>query len=220
MSSVERTRTIVYIDGFNLYYGIRDTGNRRLLWLDLVKLARALIRQEGELVVVKYFTARIAGPAAADRSPLAIEQEQKRLRQVRYLEVIATLSPLETIEGQYYSEPTECLRCGNRWYAPGEKMSDVNLATHLLSDAFDDRFDTAMLVTGDSDQVPPIREIRRRYPHKQIIVAMPPHRHSVSLSGEASKYFGIKLRVLENCQLPDRVIVNSGCILERPADWR
>ena len=48
-------RSIVYIDGFNLYYGaLRGEPNR---WLDLEKLFR-LIRQDDDIQCVRYFTAR------------------------------------------------------------------------------------------------------------------------------------------------------------------
>ncbi|GAB7006462.1 hypothetical protein JCM18899A_39350 [Nocardioides sp. AN3] len=32
---------IVYVDGFNLYHGLKDQFGRRMLWLDLVELARS-----------------------------------------------------------------------------------------------------------------------------------------------------------------------------------
>jgi hypothetical protein len=52
-------RTIVYIDGFNLYYGaVRGTPYK---WLDLEKYFR-MIRQHDDIVAIKYFTAWVMGP--------------------------------------------------------------------------------------------------------------------------------------------------------------
>lgn len=38
------SRVIVYIDGFNLYFGLKDAGFKRFYWLDLVALATAFVR--------------------------------------------------------------------------------------------------------------------------------------------------------------------------------
>ena len=52
-----KRRVIVYIDGFNLYYGL--VKGTLWKWLDLVALARSLLRDDMELVGVKYFTSRV-----------------------------------------------------------------------------------------------------------------------------------------------------------------
>ena len=56
-----KQRVIAYIDAFNLYFGLRESGLRRCYWLNLKALAESLLRSEQELVATKYFTARIAG---------------------------------------------------------------------------------------------------------------------------------------------------------------
>ena len=60
-------RVATYIDGFNLYYGIR-AGGRRHLWLDVEGLALSLLKPNQQLVAVRYFTApRRDDPAALSR---------------------------------------------------------------------------------------------------------------------------------------------------------
>lgn len=49
----------VYIDGFNLYNGLKDKHGRKYLWLDLESLARRLLRQDQQLALVRYFTAPV-----------------------------------------------------------------------------------------------------------------------------------------------------------------
>ena len=52
-------RTIVYIDGFNLYYGaVKSTPHK---WLDLKVLCRKLLGSSNQLIAIKYFTARVSG---------------------------------------------------------------------------------------------------------------------------------------------------------------
>ena len=43
-----------------------------------------------------------------------------------------------------------------------EKGSDVNLATHLISDAYEEAFDVAVLITNDSDLLAPVELVRNR----------------------------------------------------------
>ena len=44
-----------------------------------------------------------------------------------------------------------------------EKGSDVNLATYLLMDAFDQDYELALVVSNDSDLVGPIEVVQRRF---------------------------------------------------------
>jgi hypothetical protein len=53
------SRVIVYIDGFNLYYALRSKGWRKYYWLDLARLAQALIKPGQQLEALHYFTSRI-----------------------------------------------------------------------------------------------------------------------------------------------------------------
>ncbi len=55
-------RVISYIDGFNLYFGLKSARLNRYLWLDLHNLSINLLKKPQQLVKVKYFTARITGP--------------------------------------------------------------------------------------------------------------------------------------------------------------
>ena len=59
MDTEGKQRVIVYIDGFNFYYGLRgDRRWKKYYWLDVVKLFEAFMRPNQELVAVKYFSAR------------------------------------------------------------------------------------------------------------------------------------------------------------------
>ncbi len=49
-------RTIVYVDGFNLYYGaVKETPHK---WLDILKLCQLLLPKK-QIVKIKYFTALV-----------------------------------------------------------------------------------------------------------------------------------------------------------------
>ncbi len=99
-------------------------------------------------------------------------------------------------------------------------MTDVNIATELLTDAFQDGFETALLVSGDSDLTAPIRAIRRLMPTKAVIVAFPPGRRSVELAGAASTSFQIGRGKIAASQLPEEIAKPDGFVLRCPRAWR
>ncbi len=99
-------------------------------------------------------------------------------------------------------------------------MTDVNIATELLTDAFQDHFDTTVLISGDSDLTAPIRTVRRVFPAKRVVVAFPPDRQSVELAKAASTSFHIGRAKLADSQLPERVTKPDGFVLQRPAKWK
>jgi hypothetical protein len=68
-------------------------------------------------------------------------------------------------------------------------MTDVNIASRMLVDAFQDRFDAAFLISGATDLIPPIKEIKTHFPEKKVIVAFPPGRQNISLQKMAHASF-------------------------------
>jgi uncharacterized LabA/DUF88 family protein len=52
-------------------------------------------------------------------------------------------------------------QCGRTYTTYHEKMTDVNISVELMSDAFQSRFDTAFLLSADSDLTGPIETVRR-----------------------------------------------------------
>jgi uncharacterized LabA/DUF88 family protein len=99
-------------------------------------------------------------------------------------------------------------------------MTDVNIAVQLLADAFDNRFDTALILSGDSDLTTPVHRVRGRLPQKRVVIAFPPGRYSDQLKRAANGYFTIGEDKLRQNQLPDPVAAAGGFAIHRPARWR
>lgn len=201
------SRVIVYIDGFNLYYGLKTAGWRRFYWLDLVACSKNLLRPSQKLEHVKYFTSRISGPPA------------KLRRQTTYIEALQTLPDLSIYYGKYLTSDRGCRNCGHVYPVSSEKMTDVNIAVELMSDAFQGGFDTALLVSADSDLVGPVQAVRRLFPSKRVIVAFPPRRHSVDLEHAATGCTNIGRAMLAKSQLPAVVTRRDRFELTCPATW-
>ena len=210
-SGVQMSRVVVYIDGFNLYFGLRSKGWRKYYWLDLARLAQVLIRPEQQLEVVHYFTSRIL-PNGYNSSDID--------RQNTYLQALSTFPQVNLHFGRFLNKPQRCRACGTQWSGYEEKMTDVNIAVRLLADAFEDRFDMALLITADSDLTTPVQQVLSRFPEKRVVVAQPPGRNSASLCRAASGYFTIGEAKLRGAQLPARVERRDGRELARPDHWR
>ncbi len=207
--SASQFRAIVYVDGFNLYYGLKSGGYKRYYWLDIEQLSQRLLRANCVLVRAKYFTADIKGGT------------DKHRRQQTFLDALAThTTKLDIIRGRYLLKERQCRRCAHVATIPEEKKTDVNIASHMLVDAFTDEFDVAYLVSGDSDLVPPIKMVKQHQPAKQVLIAFPPNRQSGELKAVAHGHFWINEQHLRLSQLPDPVTKPNGYRLSRPSTWR
>ena len=204
------TRVVVYIDGFNLYYGMWSRGWRRYYWLDLNRLAVRLLRSGQTLAGVKYFTARVIPDTRS---------VDKARRQNIYLEALGTLSDMDIHYGYYLPKMQRCSTCGTTWQTYEEKMTDVNIAVELVADAYDDTFDTAIVVSADSDLARPITTIREGFPGKRVVVAFPPNRVSKLLRSLATASFTIGRDALRDSQLPEGVVRLDGNVFTRPPEW-
>ena len=201
------TNVITYIDGFNLYHGIRSKYGRKYIWLDIQQLSEELMTPEETLIEVNYFTAMIGNAP------------QKEFRQKTYISALETLTKVNIHYGKYQVNLHTCPKCNFVEKIPSEKMTDVNIATRLLTDAFNNHYDTAKLITADSDLVGPIRTIRQLFPHKKIIVCFPPDRVSFELKNIASAYFHIPRTKLARSQFSNQIMLKNGTLITKPTSW-
>ncbi len=208
-------RLIAYVDGFNLYRGMRDAGMRALFWLDLGVLVRRLCPKTAQVAAVKYVTARILNLKRTS-DPGFKGQELSRKRQSEYIDALASTG-VKIFEGKYKLRPAVCRSCGAKWSKPEEKASDVHLATQLLCDAFRTEFDIAMMVTGDADVAPAIRVVVNEL-KLPVIVAFPPKRILNELMAVATSYKHINRHDIGKSQLPDQ-FEHEGHVFKRPAKW-
>ena len=146
---------IVYVDGFNLYYGsLKRTPYK---WLDLGRLCAGMLPND-RVIAIKYYTARIS---ARPGNPGAPNDQQIYLRALR------TIPNLSVTYGHFLTHSVSMALTGvtptkRVWVdKTEEKGSDVNLAAHLVRDAFQRAFEVAALITNDSDLSEPVRIVRQ-----------------------------------------------------------
>ena len=203
----KKERVIAYIDGFNLYFGIKEAGFENCKWLDIKKLVLNLLQPNQLLVDVKYFTSRV------NNAP------DKQKRQATYIEAVEA-SGVTIFYGHYQSNTTTCRNCFATWVTYNEKMTDVNIATQIMVDAYADNYDMAFLVSGDSDLVPPIRLVHELFKQKRVFAAFPPKRHSHSISFVAKGSISIGRKKLLDAQFAEKIMKKDGYELSKPFEWK
>lgn len=203
-------RVVFYIDGFNLYFGLKEIGWRKYYWLNLEEMCRRLIRPHQEIIRIQYFTAL-----------LNQANEDKRLRQKVYLEALETLPLVGIYYGTYLSSPQTCFKCGYTFMRHSEKKSDVNIAVKMITDGLDDLYDSAILISADSDLTPSIEAIKKYFPTKRVILFFPPKRSSLSLEKICHTYAGVLNKTtISKSQFPETIISKTGFPLTRPDHWK
>lgn len=206
-------RTIIYIDGFNFYY--RAVKNTPYKWLDFKSLFCKLLSSEHSIIEIKYFTALVSGK----RNP------KKPLNQQTYLRALKSHIPeLNIYFGHFLShevyaplaEPTPPINMV-KIIKTEEKGSDVNIAVHLINDAWLNNYDCAVVVSNDSDLAEAMRLVKLYHPTKKIGLIMPGEGHpSKELMNHADFIKRIRTGVLKLSLLPDQ-IPNTN--LTKPAGW-
>lgn len=135
-----RGRTICFIDNSYIF-----RGSYKHQWrVDFRKLVELLSDQDP--IWQTYFFASEEDPPNLDQTNL-----YKYLKIALHFEVY--LYPLR-------KRQMRCNSCGNEWSSYSEKAAAIGMGTTLVSLAYNNAFDTAILVTGDSDFLEPIRTVK------------------------------------------------------------
>ena len=215
----------VYIDGLNLYYGaLKKTPYK---WLDVESLVKNILPSHCSIVNIKYFTARI--------SPI-IGNIDAPLRQSLYIRALKTLKNIEIEEGHFLTHVVHSLSIPKdyadenleemikkkklktvRVLKREEKGTDVNLASHLLVDAFENKYKGAVIVSNDSDLFTPMQMIKTKYKKKLFLIS-PYKRKSAKLCQIADYITGIKKVHLQNSQFPEKLRDERG-EFQKPSFW-
>lgn len=158
-----------------------------------------------------------------------------------YWRALATVPEIVRVEGKYlelrkrlpWCEPawlrstkTWCCRHPKlrRFFGPilisvqkeEEKRSDVNLATQLLLDLFDDAFQCAVIISNDTDLLAPIQVARSRF--KKSVGIMGGGHPNKTLVDEADFYKEIRDGVLYDSQFPP-VLTDAKGTFHKPKQW-
>lgn len=147
---VDDTRVMIFIDGNNLYHELK--GHYGRADVDFTKFCQKLSNARS-LVRTYYYNAVVD----RDREP------ERHTRQQRFFESLRKLPYFELRFGRlvYFDWPRQ---------SPIEKGVDVALATDMLVHAFRGSYDTAILVSGDTDYAAALQAVKDRGKHVEVVL--------------------------------------------------
>ena len=207
---MNKQKVIVYVDGFNFYYGLKgDPKWKRYYWLDIVKFFEKFMKPDQELIKVKSFSARP-------------DNQEKNARQYAFFQANMENSRFQLILGKYLKKKITCFNCGNIINTYEEKESDVRIATQIVSDSYEKNCDIAIVVSADSDMIPSV-ELAKQAGQK-VFIYFPPNHYSSNLAALANGH-PIQLSKYESrfrqSLLPDVVhLKEKNYDLSIPEKWK
>lgn len=187
-------RVVFFIDGFNVYHSLANKKYDKYKWLDYHKLTRCFISPKIERVEsIHYFS------AFAYWNPSKFNRHRTCIQALRFFGVNVVL-------GKFKRVTRKCrASCKKEYFTFEEKETDVNIAIYLLKKAYIDEFDTAYIVSGDSDLVPAIEEVKSLFPHKTVKCIVPIGRTSEHIKKVCDFNQRMKELHLSTSQLPDTI---------------
>ncbi|MCK4650249.1 NYN domain-containing protein [Candidatus Pacearchaeota archaeon] len=139
---MEKQRVAIFIDGSNLYYSLKKLKIDRI---DFQKLLQLLIKDK-LLTSTFYYNA----PLNIKINPKTYWRQQKFFNELRKIPdfnvVLCRLRKHKRKNGNYVFDV---------------KGDDVHLAVDLVSGAYEDLYDIAIIVSGDEDFVPAIKKAQK-----------------------------------------------------------
>ncbi len=211
-------RAIVYIDGFNLYYGCLKA-EAALRWLNLAEFANKMLPRD-QVTEIKYFTAMVDQRA---------DNPGGRERQEIYIRALKTIPNLRVFHGRFLTteiwarrvHPPKVGKKKIKVFKTEEKGSDVNIASELLIDGFRGHYELAVVVSNDGDLKHPVEYVRHEL-GLPVGVLNPRQYRSRALSPsnlpKGSFYKPIRRGVLKSSQFPEALRDAQG-EFRRPSTW-
>jgi len=183
------SRVIVFIDGSNLYHAFRNYAPQKRL--DLQLFSNQLCEINDRLIHTHYYNV----PVNQADNPAIYAAQQRFLARLNKIPFF-TVHLGRLLDRQRYENCPSCSRPYTVQYRT-EKGVDIQLATDLLTLAFDNQYDIAVLVSNDSDFVPVVEQVMRL--NKQIVNAEFPSKLPNYLSRRCSKVIKLDTNFLSTC---------------------
>jgi uncharacterized LabA/DUF88 family protein len=173
-------KTIIYIDGYNLYYSrLKGTPHK---WLDVVALFRDHIvmpqNPQAQAIAVKFFTSPVkASYARHGQASEHAQTQYHRALQAKHGGLIQIIKGFHIFQPSVLpsflpGEAASKEKLSPVWMIE-EKQTDVNLALHAYRDAIRAECEQLVICSNDSDVEPALRMIRDDVPKAKIGLVMP-----------------------------------------------
>lgn len=201
-------RICIFIDGFNLYHALNDYKiYHKYKWLNLDKFAKCFVGPKDKIIDIFYFTSYVTW------NPGKLARHQTYVKALQ-------LVGIKPVFGSFRMKDIRCRICSKLYQIPEEKQTDVNIAIKLFQTAVSDEWDTALIISGDSDLIPAIKAVKETFPAKKVIIAIPIGRRAEELKLIADSPRKVKQKHLATCQFDDTITIDENTVLKRPESWK
>ena len=136
-----------------------------------------------------------------------------------YVKVLQSVG-VEVVFGAFRYADKTCRICYKQYKTFEEKQTDVNIAIKLFQTAVQDLWDTAIIVSGDSDLIPAIQAVKSTFPAKRMGLVIPIGRRAEELKQAVDFHMKLKEKHLATSQFEDEITIDSGIKLSRPITWK
>lgn len=203
----KKQRVIFYVDGFNLYFGLKSKKWKRYYWLDVVKFFRSFLKTHQDLIEVSYFTAIPTDRGKHNRQDLFLSANKLNPKFILHL-------------GKFLTKEIPYKETTISTYE--EKQTDVNIAVKMIRDVVLNRCDISILVSADSDLIPPFDFIKEYKPTHKVFVYFPPNRFSYDLKMRADNILHLQnhQQKFDISLLSEEIKLPNGYIIKRPDKWK
>jgi len=201
-------RIAFFVDGFNLYHSLDcNPSYYKYKWLNLNKLAHCFVTSHDKVDKVLYFTT------------YATWDQVKLVKHQIYVKALQFIG-VEVVFGAFRYADKTCRICHKQYKTFEEKQTDVNIAIKLFQTAVQDLWDTAIIISGDSDLIPAIKAVKSTFPAKRMGLVIPIGRRAEELKQAVDFHMKLKEKHLATSQFEDEITIDGGVKLTRPSTWK
>lgn len=200
-------RITFFVDGFNLFHALDNNPfYHKYKWLNLTKLSNCFVTKKNKIENIYYFTA------------LATWSQSKMKKHKKYIKALE-LNNINVIYGEFRKKDKFCPLCKRTYKTFEEKQTDVNIAIQLFELAIKDKYDTAIIVSGDSDLIPSIQAVKTTFPNKNIGIVIPIGRRAELLKQICDFHIKMKEKHLRSSLFEKEINIGNNKKLICPPDW-
>ena len=177
---------MIFIDGSNFYHGLLSLDHKKfkVSEFNFYKLGKILCGEKRELIRIYYYNA-----------PLNQEDNKEKYKaQQRFFERLKKQPEISLILCKLQKRWIDKKRDKYYYVVKGD---DIHIAVDMVKLAYNDAYDTAILVSGDGDFVPAVRAVQEK--GKRIEHAYFKIGHSWFLKQNCNKSILLNEDLIKNC---------------------
>lgn len=209
-----QSKVVFFIDGFNLYHALNHFAGgsdhfryHKYKWNSLRKLANCYVTKKDSIEEILYFTT------------IAKWDAGKMARHKLYIRAQEN-EGVKVVYGKFKRKEKKCTVCQKYFWTREEKQTDVNIAVFLFQLAIEDRYEKAIIISGDTDLIPAVNGIHSSFPGKEIGVVVPIGRSSEAFKQQTDFHHKMKETHLASSRFDDTITLRDSTTLTCPPNWK